>query len=954
MRLSLNWKKTTLAILFCAVSLLLISARVSAADTWVATYNFSGNDIRILTYGNGIAGDNFLRLESTSGGFYTFSGAALYLKDSYGGDASKQCYVGMKIVVASQTPQTGTAYISPVEVMGGDYSSCAGKLQSSFDEAKRRFDQKTITLGNPKALTDYVNKNGGGTSIDNVIGVVVVPQITSDSTTLDNQLDDSNVPASDTITLKQKDGAGKIINETTYPAKLFNILPESIYYSVDIPNMKQGVYDVCSKVVNKCAENVIKSASRLNVRIEGDESTAISTTKLDSSGNKNTCESRAGPFAWIGCSLMIAIDSALRFVDNKIEALLDVSNQSYNNPSIKAAWSTIRNIAYVILIPIMLVMVLGTALGFEFVSAYTVKRALPRLVIAAIFISISYPVCVFLIELFNAIGAGTKGLLTAPFAAAHGTKSLTLETLFSQSAFQALIVLPTIAAALILLIFFGGTLLLFAGLGFLVLLLRQMFIIGLLLIAPLAILAWIFPGNDRLWKSWWGLFSKLLIMFPLIMGLIAVGRIFAFIIHGGGADVKDDILQPMLTLGAYMLPYAFIPFTFRFAGGLFATVAGFANDKSKGLFDRQKQWRGRSWAGAKAGEGIPLLRGAAGSRRNRIAQRIATPTSLAPGRFGARARSRMSTAASGSAIEGAKMLQAAGLLDDTAGNEFIQHGTSLGQLQSRVRELRASGKGDLADQLSAYAQFAGNRQALLGAMKLNAGFGKLADGSLRQLDTIFGDTAAERAAKQAAFGDLIFTSKGAGNYATYAARIKNNKVLTMSDTEFAEGEGRLNMAKAMMDAGPNVLSSIKPYTDNTVGDGYNTKELTARAVADGIFASKDGFEAQRAIESLAMGASKGAYNDPKMKAAFDRAVQELNRRSSAGGDLAEATIPVEVREAVVDDRGRPTGATTTVTRSMNPAEYYEYVSSQLRGGRDPRFSGLIDTSGGPAGPIVGD
>ena len=49
--------------------------------------------------------------------------------------------------------------------------------------------------------------------------------------------------------------------------------------------------------------------------------------------------------------------------------------------------------------------------------------------------------------------------------------------------------------------------------GFLALAFRQMLLIAFMVIAPLAILAWIFPGNDKLWKLWWNAFSKLLLLY---------------------------------------------------------------------------------------------------------------------------------------------------------------------------------------------------------------------------------------------------------------------------------------------------------------------------------------------------------------------------------------------------------------------------------------------------------
>src|SRR5690606_29838183 len=85
---------------------------------------------------------------------------------------------------------------------------------------------------------------------------------------------------------------------------------------------------------------------------------------------------------------------------------------------------------YIILIPVMLVMVIGTALGWEMFSAYTVKKALPRMVVATIFITLSWHITTFLIGFFNVIGAGILGLMTSPFGM---DGSMSLNTLFSAS-----------------------------------------------------------------------------------------------------------------------------------------------------------------------------------------------------------------------------------------------------------------------------------------------------------------------------------------------------------------------------------------------------------------------------------------------------------------------------------------------------------------------------------------
>src|SRR5690606_13651031 len=115
------------------------------------------------------------------------------------------------------------------------------------------------------------------------------------------------------------------------------------------------------------------------------EGTPTNTNRTAGAEAAPSCED-AGGIAWLLCGIINATDMALNWVDEQIEVMLTVDRNAYDNPSIQQAWGNIRNIAYLILIPIMLVMVIGTALGYEAISAYTVKRALPRLLIATVFI----------------------------------------------------------------------------------------------------------------------------------------------------------------------------------------------------------------------------------------------------------------------------------------------------------------------------------------------------------------------------------------------------------------------------------------------------------------------------------------------------------------------------------------------------------------------------------------
>lgn len=318
----------------------------------------------------------------------------------------------------------------------------------------------------------------------------------------------------------------------------------------------------------------------------------------------NSCEAQGGALAWILCPVVKMIDSALDWVDTQIQALLEVDQSAYSDASLENAWAQIRNIAFIILIPIMLVMVISTALGFGFVDAYTIKRAMPKLIIAILFITLSWVITTFFIQMSNVIGGGVMGILTSPFKTT--SKVGPIDTLTLSQLYQPLLgsgatgILAGIAGGaafsvgvIVMLWMFGGTLLIFAAVAFLVLLMRQLLIVALVLVAPLAILAWIFPNTDRWWKTWSNMFIKLLIMFPMIMGLLALGHIFAYLIFTGGIGESgaQSIISQVAILIVWVLPYAFIPFTFRFAGGIFATLSGGIQNISKPLQESQKKSR---------------------------------------------------------------------------------------------------------------------------------------------------------------------------------------------------------------------------------------------------------------------------------------------------------------------------------------------------------------------------
>ncbi len=433
---------------------------------------------------------------------------------------------------------------------------------------------------------------------------------------------------------------------------------------------------------------------------------------------KEGCEAHTAAVGWLLCPVLKIVGGALNWVDTQLARLLEVDKDKFTSKEMYKSWSQFRNIGLTLLVAVMLVMVISTALGFSFLDAYTVKKAMPRMIAAVIFMLLSWYICALLIELSNAVGSGVLGLMTSPF----GAKANSLASLFNPDNVGgaiggflqiggiaiAVTAFATIQAAAGILLTWMGTGLLIMAIAFIVLIARQMFIIVLILFAPLAILAWIFPGNDKLWKLWWQSFSKLLLMYPIVMALIGAGRIFAAVVADTeGAGLDGGLLKPLLKMTAYILPYAFIPLTFKAAGGLFGNLVGMANDRSRGAFDRLKKARQKGYStighNARGGNFFRSNSADKNALANRLNQKVSKGTfigkaGLRPSRMKANMASAQSTASFDHAVEA--MEKDASLRAVIANDDFMSAGKFRNGSAEDVRSYLASKgyKGDNLDQ----------------------------------------------------------------------------------------------------------------------------------------------------------------------------------------------------------------------------------------------------------------
>lgn len=274
---------------------------------------------------------------------------------------------------------------------------------------------------------------------------------------------------------------------------------------------------------------------------------------------------------------------------------------------LRKVWGTMLSIANILLVLAFLVMVLSTALDLGLFSNYTIKKMLPRIIIAAVFANLSWSVCSLIISTINFIGIGLQDFLTAPFL---GQLNQSVQSLSEGALSETVVANGAMIAALGYVIFMilstGGFFLLFllaialvaALVAMLIILVRRIALILLVTFSPIAFMLWAFPGGDSGFKKWWRWFMQMALVFPFAMLLFSGGIIVAALMSSTGAgnatgtEGVDELITAAIIVTSLIAPYALLPATFKMAGGTLGKLTGMANDKGKGLIDRAKNGRG--------------------------------------------------------------------------------------------------------------------------------------------------------------------------------------------------------------------------------------------------------------------------------------------------------------------------------------------------------------------------
>lgn len=314
---------------------------------------------------------------------------------------------------------------------------------------------------------------------------------------------------------------------------------------------------------------------------------------------------------WIVCPVLKAAAKAADFAFTFIsQSFLQLEVTIFDpDNGVQKAWGVMLNIANVSFVIALLWVVYAHITG-RGAGAYNVKRMLPRLIIGALLVQISFHISQLLIDVSNIMGSGISALLSGlagqsamPIATKVGDPATTALTSVTASILSNGQVSWVLLAPLTAIVLLAA---LICSVLIVIMIIRKTLTIALVLLSPLAFVAYLLPATEHLFSRWLKLLVQMLLLFPVVAILLGAGQIVSAAIlaagtGSGGYSVEHDDYSPpsdpsntssatlhLVAAGAAILPLAGTWFAFKAAmNGTDAAVARVKRGASRGSVRRQ-------------------------------------------------------------------------------------------------------------------------------------------------------------------------------------------------------------------------------------------------------------------------------------------------------------------------------------------------------------------------------
>lgn len=261
-----------------------------------------------------------------------------------------------------------------------------------------------------------------------------------------------------------------------------------------------------------------------------------------------------GGIGWAICPIMTILSGMNDTLYAAIASFLIIEPQLFDtsDKSPYPAWQQFQSIANVIFIIGFIVVVYSQITGAG-LSNYGVKKMLPKLIVIAILVNISYFLCQLAVDVSNLLGVSLKSV----FDAIAG-QNVTEVNVAAGGWTKIIAIVLAAAGAGLLLLAVSTPVLLAAFLALamiaLILIVRKALIVLLIVVSPVAFALYLLPNTEQWTKKWGKLFFSLLMLYPIIGVVFGASALASSVLLQ-----LDGDMNKIVALGASALPLFVVP-----------------------------------------------------------------------------------------------------------------------------------------------------------------------------------------------------------------------------------------------------------------------------------------------------------------------------------------------------------------------------------------------------------
>lgn len=370
--------------------------------------------------------------------------------------------------------------------------------------------------------------------------------------------------------------------------------------------------DDYTKAVNEYLEK--HPEERKNQKKEEEE-------RLENQKRGDECAAELNGFGSIICSGQNLFETITNILYGTIAKMLVDQTELTKSDTVRKHWGNFLNVANIILIIAFLVVIYSTATSTGGLSNYDVKKLLPRIIIFAIAINLSFYICMALVDLSTIVGKGIFGLLMGGSTGAPPQLiNSAQKTAGEINSFVAGVALVAIAAVLVILV--GAPIILALLAIVFALVVRGIALMILVIISPVAIALYLFnnQGLSKGFTMWRDNYIKLLLVYPLFMLVWGGTRVVSGLVNRGDQDGINALFVLLVETICLITPALSIMPLFKASGDIMGKATLMA--ATNGATNKFAGWAGSKATGArdKVGKAIGgAVAGAAGAAAGRAA-----------------------------------------------------------------------------------------------------------------------------------------------------------------------------------------------------------------------------------------------------------------------------------------------------------------------------------------------